>query len=78
MRNGIHVWVENGGVVGRGVLLDYAAWAEANTKPVNCFQPQSIPVSDLQEVAANQNVIFRPGNILFVRTGWTRAYEQLS
>ncbi|KAJ5779884.1 hypothetical protein N7457_007604 [Penicillium paradoxum] len=77
-RNGIHVWAENGGIVGRGVLLDYASWAEANGKEVKCFETQSIPVSALQEVAASQNTTFRPGDILFIRTGWTRAYEQLS
>ncbi|CAG8160151.1 unnamed protein product [Penicillium nalgiovense] len=77
-RNGIHVWVENGGIVGRGVLLDYAGWAAANGKEVKCFETQSIPVSVLQEVATSQNTTFRPGDILFIRTGWTRAYEQLS
>ncbi|KAJ6126526.1 hypothetical protein N7523_002138 [Penicillium sp. IBT 18751x] len=77
-RNGIHTWVEQGGVVGRGVLLDYAAWAEANGITVNCFQTQSIPLSDLQKVAASQQTTFRPGDILFIRTGWTREYEKLS
>ncbi|KAJ5117009.1 hypothetical protein N7456_001357 [Penicillium angulare] len=77
-RNGIHVWVENGGIVGRGVLLDYAAWAETKGVAVNCFTTQSISLSTLQEVAASQNVSFRQGDILFIRTGWTRAYEQLS
>lgn len=72
------VWVENGGIVGRGVLLDYAGWAAANGKEVNCFETQSIPASVLQEVAASQNSTFRQGDILFIRTGWTRAYEQLS
>lgn len=60
------------------MLLDYAFWAEANEQPVSCFQSQSIPVSVLQEVAASQNTSFRPGDILFVRTGWTRAYERLT
>lgn len=72
------VWVENGGIVGRGVLLDYAGWAAVNGKEVNCFETQSIPASVLQEVAVSQNTTFRPGDILFIRTGWTRAYEQLS
>ena len=72
------VWTENGGIVGRGVLLDYAAWAEANGTPVNCFQTQSIPLSVLQEVAASQQTTFRPGDILLIRTGWTHAYERLS
>jgi kynurenine formamidase len=29
-------------------------------------------------VAASQKITFRPGDILFIRTGWTRAYERLS
>lgn len=70
--------MENGGIVGRGVLLDYAAWAEVNGVTVNCFQTQSIPLSVLQQVAASQNLTFRPGDILFIRTGWTRDYERLS
>ena len=70
--------MENGGIVGRGVLLDYAAWAEVNGVTVNCFQTQSIPLSVLQQVAASQNSTFRPGDILFIRTGWTRDYERLS
>ncbi|KAK5788050.1 hypothetical protein VI817_010546 [Penicillium citrinum] len=77
-RNGIHVWADNGGIVGRGVLLDYAAWAEANCRAINCFETQSIPLEELLEVAASQQTTFRRGDILFIRTGWTRAYEQLS
>lgn len=30
------------------------------------------------EVAASQKTTFRSGDILFIRTGWTRAYEKLS
>lgn len=30
-------WVEKGGVVGRGVLLDYASWAEANNIAVDLW-----------------------------------------
>lgn len=60
------------------MLLDYAAWAEAKGKAVEWFHTSSIPVSELQEVAASQNTTFRPGDILFIRTGWTKAYERLS
>lgn len=60
------------------MLLDYAGWAEANGVAVNCFQSQSIPLTELQRVAASQNVTFRQGDVLFIRTGWTRAYERLS
>lgn len=60
------------------MLLDFAGWAEANGKSIECFQTSPIPVSMLREVAASQNTTFRPGDILFVRTGWTKAYERLS
>ncbi|KAI2795313.1 hypothetical protein POX_a01919 [Penicillium oxalicum] len=77
-RNGVHVWVDNGGIVGRGVLLDYRGWAEAHGHDVHFFQTQSIPASVLQEVARSQGITFRPGDILFIRTGWTQAYGKLS
>ncbi|GLA88928.1 hypothetical protein AtubIFM56815_003395 [Aspergillus tubingensis] len=74
----LSVWVENGGIVGRGVLLDYASWAEARGISINCFATTSIPVSTLKDIATHQGTTFRKGDILFIRTGWTRAYEKLS
>ncbi|CZR68622.1 uncharacterized protein PAC_18521 [Phialocephala subalpina] len=35
---GINAWVENGGIVGRGVLLDYAEWAERNSISIRPFE----------------------------------------
>ncbi|CAI7578541.1 unnamed protein product [Penicillium pancosmium] len=76
--NGIHAWVEQGGIVGRGVLLDYAAWAEANKIAVNHFSPRSISVATLQKIADTQGTELRKGDILFVRTGWVQAFSNLS
>ncbi|KAJ5107634.1 hypothetical protein N7456_004309 [Penicillium angulare] len=76
--NGIHAWVENGGIVGRGVLLDYASWAEANNIAVNHFSTHAIPANILQEIAAHQGTELRRGDILFIRSGWIRAFSQLS
>ncbi|PWY88882.1 hypothetical protein BO94DRAFT_464511 [Aspergillus sclerotioniger CBS 115572] len=76
--NGIHAWVENGGIVGRGVLLDYAAWAEANNVPLQAFTPQSITVAVLDEIAKAQGTELKPGDILLIRSGWGRGYAQLS
>lgn len=64
--------------MGRGVLLDYAAWAEAKGIKLECFTTSPIPASLLKEVAATQGTTFRQGDILFVRTGWVPAYEKLS
>jgi kynurenine formamidase len=71
-------WVQKGGVVGRGVLLDYAAWAEAQGLQLSHFETVSITVSTLLQVAESQGTTFREGDILFIRTGWVPAYEKLS
>lgn len=72
--------MENGGIVGRGVLLDYKSWAETQGlwSVDSCFQTTSITVSILDKIAAHQGVEFRQGDILFIRTGWTSAYDALS
>ncbi|KAF1846058.1 putative cyclase [Cucurbitaria berberidis CBS 394.84] len=75
---GTHAWVENGGIVSRGLLLDYASWAEKEGLPVDCFSTSSIPVAVLKQVAASQNTIPRPGDILLIRTGWTKQYEYMT
>lgn len=72
------VWVEKGGIVGRGVLLDYAAWADANNITIEPFQTTPIPLSTLLKVAEGQGTTFRSGDILFIRTGWNRAYKALT
>ncbi|KAH7252910.1 hypothetical protein MRS44_015912 [Fusarium solani] len=76
--NGTQAWVERGGIVGRGVLLDYAAWADAKNIEIKAFETNSITVSTLKEVASSQGTTFEEGDILFIRTGWTRAYDKLS
>ncbi|RAK95925.1 uncharacterized protein BO80DRAFT_418002 [Aspergillus ibericus CBS 121593] len=76
--NGIHAWVEKGGIIGRGVLLDYVAWAEANNVPLKPFTPQSITVAVLDEIAKAQGTELKTGDILFLRSGWGRGYAQLS
>jgi kynurenine formamidase len=70
--------VENGGVVGRGVLLDYAAWAEAENLQFDPFSTHAISAKILREIAASQGTELKQGDILFIRSGWVRAYSQLS
>ena len=76
--NGVHAWVEKGGIVGRGILVDYAAWADANNIKIEPLSTHSIPVSVLEEVIRYQGLTPHKGDILFVRSGWGRAYAQLS
>ncbi|KAH8670115.1 hypothetical protein BGZ60DRAFT_563636 [Tricladium varicosporioides] len=77
LRNGTHVWVENGGIVGRGVLLDYCSWAESQGCLMPPLETSEITVSDLEKVAEFQDVQFKEGDILFIRSGYTRALEAM-
>lgn len=72
------VIAENGGIVGRGVLIDYADWAETNGIPVEPFKSVPILLEHLQKIAHEQHIQFRPGDILFIRSGFTKAYDFLS
>ncbi|CZT11615.1 uncharacterized protein RAG0_15692 [Rhynchosporium agropyri] len=76
-KNGTHVWVENGGVVGRGVLLDYAAWAESQGITPALRETTEITIQELEAVATSQGVTFKPGDILFIHCGFLKSLEQL-
>ncbi|KAL5322038.1 hypothetical protein ACEPPN_010006 [Leptodophora sp. 'Broadleaf-Isolate-01'] len=76
-RNGTHVWVENGGVVGRGVLLDYAAWAKSQGITPALRATTEITVTDLEAIASAQGVVFQPGDILFVHSGFVKSLERI-
>lgn len=72
------VWVENGGVVGRGVLLDYATWAKSQNRSPNLLSTTEITTSDLDAIVSSQGVTFQPGDILFIHSGYLKALESLS
>lgn len=65
-------------IVTRGVLLDWYEYAQRNRITIDTFKNDSIPLSQLLEVAKEQNVTFRQGDILLVRTGWLHRYHALS
>ncbi|QKX61290.1 uncharacterized protein TRUGW13939_08438 [Talaromyces rugulosus] len=75
---GIDSWVEKGGVVGRGVLIDVASYAERNNITFPAFESSVIPLDLVKRVAEEENVTFRPGDILFIRSGFTKAFESLA
>ena len=60
------------------MLLDYAAWCDQNGVPVEPFTTTSIPAATLQKVASSQGTSLRRGDILLVRSGWLRGFEQLT
>lgn len=70
-------WCEQG-IVGRGVLLDYLHWAESEGKTYEKLGSYAITVDDLKAVAKAQNLVFKPGDILIVRTGFHAGYDTMT
>lgn len=66
--NGIGAWSEKG-IVGRGILLDYHEWRLKNGREYNAFETGSISCEDLVQVAKNQGVEIKFGDILLIRSG---------
>lgn len=60
------------------MLLDYLSWAESQGRSPATLKTTIITARDLQAVAESQKVSFRPGDILFVRSGYIKALGALS
>ncbi|CAK7239313.1 MAG: hypothetical protein STHCBS139747_000743 [Sporothrix thermara] len=75
---GIDAWVAHGGIVGRGVLLDYAGYAERHGIKLSHFSCTGIPVEHLQDLVREQGITFEPGDIVLIRIGFTVAYDALT
>lgn len=67
-------WHARGCIVARGVLLDYASYYfTTRGTPLDPFAGIPITIADLEACAQRQGVLFQPGDVLVVRTGWTEA-----
>lgn len=74
----ISVWVKNGGIVSRGVLLDYYSWAARNNIEYDPFTRYAIPVPHLKRLVEEEGIDIQPGDVLFIRSGFTKKYESLT
>jgi kynurenine formamidase len=62
--------------VGRGVLLDYVAYAARHNIEYSPMSKHGISLAALKDMAKEGNITFRAGDILLVRTGWTKWYDE--
>ncbi|KIW87778.1 uncharacterized protein Z519_11752 [Cladophialophora bantiana CBS 173.52] len=76
VRNGIDEWSSRGGIVGRGILLDYRSWAAHQGIEYSPIERHAISEKDLEAVAAWQGTRFRQGDILLVRSGFVTWYKE--
>lgn len=74
---GIDAWGERG-IVGRGVLLDVAAYRHHIDRSIVHGSNETIAPEDLKLTAEHFGVTVEPGDILCVRTGWMTWYRGLS
>ncbi|KAM0141769.1 hypothetical protein ACHAO1_001608 [Botrytis cinerea] len=87
---GIHHWAEHG-IAGRGVLIDYWAYAKENGivygKYVDPFDYHTISYAELQAAGKAQGIDIRPasqggniqiGDLLFIRSGFVSTHHTKS
>lgn len=82
-KDSIHYWSLHG-FAGRGVLLDYRAWATGKGIKYDSASSHPITYDELVQVGEAQGLDIRPaaqggdiqiGDILFIRSGWTEDYH---
>lgn len=71
-------WSKRGGIVGRGVLLDYVAYAARHNISYDPMTRHAITLDALKDIAEEQGTTFQSGDILLVRSGWVKWYEEHS
>ncbi|KAL1854819.1 hypothetical protein Daus18300_011335 [Diaporthe australafricana] len=72
--NSLQPWTLRG-IAGRGVLVDFASWAKRNGKTYNTFSQFAITLEEVKSTVEEEKLVFQPGDILFLRTGYVEAYR---
>jgi kynurenine formamidase len=56
-------------------LIDYATWAEKKGIKYTTFSTHQVRFADILEIAEENNITFKKGDILFVRVGVTKEWD---
>lgn len=76
---GIDRITHSGGITARGVILDYPRYLEKTGEmKVNALEANSISADTLKDMLKQTGVQTRDGDVLLLRTGFTRDYSALS
>ena len=73
-RIGIQHWAQ-AGIAGRAVLIDYVSYAEKKGIKYSTFERHEIKLSAILEIAKECNIKFQKGDILLVRSGMTKEWD---
>lgn len=66
-------WHKRGGLVARGVFIDYKLWADKNGKSFDPFSAHRITVGEIETIAKEQGVEFKQGDVFIIRSGFTES-----
>lgn len=76
-RIGVGHWAQEG-IAARGVLIDYVSYAEKKGFEAKGMTGHAITLEEVHEIAAECNITFKPGDIFFLRCGFTKEWESIS
>ncbi|OAA66591.1 hypothetical protein SPI_01167 [Niveomyces insectorum RCEF 264] len=80
-RIGIGHWAQDG-IAARGILVDYVAYAEQqhgpNARAADGMSGHAITLAEVQAILRQCRIDPQPGDILFVRCGFTRTWDGLT
>jgi kynurenine formamidase len=68
-------WTKFGGIVGRGVLLDYVAYTERHNIVYDPTDRFTISLDDLKAIIKEEKVELKVGDILLVRSGYVKWHD---
>jgi kynurenine formamidase len=71
-------WSKGGGIVGRGFLLHYVAYAARPNVQYDPMSRHCITLDVLKDIAKERSLTFRQRDILLVRSGWIKWYKDHS
>jgi hypothetical protein len=71
-------WHKRGGLVARGVFIDWKRYADEEGIKFNPYDADSFTPEDIEKVAKKQGVEFRPGDVIIIRSGYTEGLTDVS
>ncbi|EME45596.1 hypothetical protein DOTSEDRAFT_71333 [Dothistroma septosporum NZE10] len=71
-------WHSRGGMVARGVFIDFRKYADETGRSFNPFNDDKITVEDIETIAEKQGVEFKVGDVIIIRSGFTEGLTGVS
>ncbi|KAF2416023.1 hypothetical protein EJ08DRAFT_673788 [Tothia fuscella] len=66
-----------GGLVARGVFIDFKRWANKHYIQYSPFEAKRITINDIEMIAEEQSIVFKTGDVFIIRTSFTEALGQM-